>query len=167
MSSDNLRIHAVLIIEVMGRPPENVTAALSEIINKISEEEGTSIISQKINEPIELENQKGLYTNYAEVEIEVKSPLVLSGLMFRYMPSHVEVISPENFYMTNVNYTELLSEITRRLHVYDNVARVLQMEKSIVEKKLAELSQSKLAIETKPKEKLVKKDSKKKQVKKK
>jgi len=81
------------------------------------------------------------------------------------MPSHIEIISPENFYTTNISYTELLSEITRRLHVYDNIARVLQMEKAIMENKLAELSK-KPVEESKTKEKPIQKDLNKKSSKK-
>lgn len=163
MSSDDFKIKALLIIEIMGRPKEHLMVALNDIIDKIDAEKDVSVTMKKVNEPMEIETQKGMYTNYAEIEVEVKNPMVLSGLMFRYMPAHVEVISPENFYMTNVNYTELMTEITRRLHVYDNIARVLQMEKAIMEKKIAELSQSSAQ---KSKEKFNKKDSKKKIVKK-
>jgi len=161
MSSEDFRIRALLIIEVMGRPAEHLTEALNDIVNRIDAEKDTSVITKKINEPLEIENQKGMYSNYAEIEVEVKNPMILSGLMFRYMPAHVEVISPESFYTTNIHYTELMTEITRRLHVYDNVARVLQMEKSIMEKKLAELSKTS-STEANPK-----KDSKKKSIKKK
>lgn len=174
MSSDNLKIRALLIVEVMGRPPEHLTEALNDIITRINAEKDVAVVVKKVNEPIELENQKGLYSNFAEIEVEVKTPMILADLMFRYMPAHVEIISPENFYTTNVQYTQILSEIARRLHVYDNIARVLQMEKSMLEKKLAEFS-SKPTTESKEKpvfkkdlnEKSSKKDLKKKPVKKK
>jgi hypothetical protein len=166
MSSDDFKIRALLIIEVMGRPPEHLTTALTDIVNRMAAEKDVIIVTKKMNEPIELENQKGLYSNYAEIEVDVKNPMVLSDLMFRYMPAHIEVISPENFYTTNVQYTQILSEITRRLHVYDNIARVLQMEKSIMEKKLAELS-PKAETDSKVKEKSPKKVSNKKPAKKK
>ncbi len=161
MSSDDFRIRALLIIEVMGRPAEHLTEALNDIITRIDAEKDVSVVVKKVNEPIELENQKGLYSNFAEIEVEVKTPMIIADLMFRYMPAHVEIISPENFYTTNVNYTQIMSEIARRLHVYDNIARVLQMEKSMLEHKLAELSQ-KPAVESTAKEKPVKKDSKEK-----
>lgn len=166
MSSDDFKMRALLIIEVMGRPAEHLTSALTDIVNRIAAEKDVLIVTKKMNEPIELENQKGLYSNYVEIEVEIKNPMVLADLMFRYMPAHVEVISPENFYTTNVQYTQILSEITRRLHVYDNIARVLQMEKSIMEKKLAELS-PKAETDSKVKEKSQKKVSKKKPAKKK
>lgn len=129
-------IRAMLIIEVVGRPPEHLTATLNEIIGKISEEKGVKVIDKKIKEPTLMKDQKDLYTSFAEVEVEVEEILYLSILMFKYMPAHVEVIYPELIALTNNGWTDILSELTRRLHGYDEVARVLQMEKNILEQKL-------------------------------
>ena len=136
METKNIR--AMLIIEVLGRPPEHLTETLNDIISKISEEKGVKIIDKKLNEPVLMKDQKELYTSFAEVEVEVEEILYLSILMFKYMPAHVEVIYPELIALTNNGWTDILSELTRRLHGYDEVARVLQMEKSILEKKLRE-----------------------------
>jgi len=54
------------------------------------------------------------------------------------MPAHVEVVSPESLILTNNDYGDILSELTRRLHKYDEVVRVVQMEKDILEKKVEE-----------------------------
>ena len=45
-------ISAVMIIEVMGTPPEHLNETLEIIIKKIDEEKGVSVITKKINEPI-------------------------------------------------------------------------------------------------------------------
>jgi hypothetical protein len=59
--------------------------------------------------------------------------------MFKYMPAHVEVVEPELIALTNSGWTDILSELTRRLHGYDEIARMMQMENHQMQKKLDEL----------------------------
>jgi len=132
-------IGAMLIIEVIGKPPEHLTETLNKIIEKIGEENNVEVVSKKIKEPVLMKDQKDFYTSFAEVEIKVEEIVILAGLMFKYMPAHVEIISPELIALTNNGWTEILSELIRRLHGYDEVARILQVEKGVLEKKLKEL----------------------------
>jgi hypothetical protein len=145
MSSDEQTkgIRANIILDVIGRPPEHLVDTLKKIGEKITEEKGVKIIEEKIKDPVELENQKEFYSSFSEIELEVENISVLVSLIFRYMPAHVEVISPELIALTNQGWGDILSEITRRLHGYDEVARVIQSEKKILENKLKSLMDSK------------------------
>ena len=55
------------------------------------------------------------------------------------MPAHIEVVSPELIALTNNGWGDILSELTRRLHAYDEVARVLRFENGQMQEKLKEL----------------------------
>jgi hypothetical protein len=140
MSSEIKKITAMLVIEVLGKPAEHLAEALEDLIKKIDAEKDVEVISKKISEPKELEKNKGMFTNYAEIEIELENPLVLAMLLFKYMPAHVDIISPEHIPMTNKGYNDILNELVRRLHGYDHVARVLQAEKVMLQKKIDELT---------------------------
>jgi hypothetical protein len=59
------------------------------------------------------------------------------------MPAHVEVVEPELIALTNSGWTDILSELTRRLHAYDEVSRVIQLQNSKMQKKLKELMDNK------------------------
>jgi len=133
-------IRAVMILEVLGKPPEHLTETLNNLISKISEEKGVEIMSKKINEPVLMKDQKEFYTSFAEVEVEIEEILHLAILLFKYMPAHVEIISPELIALTNNGWNDVFNELTRRLHGYDEVARILQTEKKILENKFRELS---------------------------
>ena len=133
------KIRAVLIIEILGKPPEHIIETLKEIIKQISEEKGVSVTEKKIKEPVPIKDKKDVYTSFAEIEIEVEEILSLGHILFKYMPSHIEILSPELIVLTNNGWTEILNEISRRLHSYDEVARVIQIEKRILENKLREL----------------------------
>jgi len=54
-------IKAVLIFEVIGRPPEHLTETLNEIIKKVDEEKGVSVKEKKVNEPVLMKDQKDFY----------------------------------------------------------------------------------------------------------
>ncbi|MEK6917356.1 MAG: hypothetical protein AABW51_00220 [Nanoarchaeota archaeon] len=137
--SDGKKIEVVIMLEVLGRPPEHVTNSLNEIIKSIDEEPGVIIKEKMMNEPAPLKEEKELFTAFAEIEIEVETLMQLFSLLFKYMPSHVEIIEPEDLRMKNNDWNELLNELTRRLHGYDEVARIMQNENMILEKKLREI----------------------------
>jgi hypothetical protein len=141
MSSNkkNEVVKALFVLDVIGKPPEHLTKTLGEIIKKISEERGVKVVNKKINEPILMKDQKDFYTTFAEIEVEVETISHLAMLMFKYPPAHIEVISPELVELTNNGWSDILSEIARRLHQYDEIAKVLQVQNIKMQRKLKEL----------------------------
>jgi hypothetical protein len=132
-------IKATIILEIIGKPPEHLIETLESIIKSMDEEKGVHVISKKINEPILMKDSKEFYTTFTEIEIEVENILYLAIVMFKYMPAHVEVVEPELIALTNNGWTDILSELTRRLHGYDEIARVLQFQNSQMKNKIEEL----------------------------
>lgn len=139
MNEKTKKIRATFIFEVIGKPPEHLTETLNGIIKKIGEEKGIEVKDSKLNEPVLMKDNKEFYTSFAEVSVEAEEMMYFVMLMFKYMPAHVEIDSPEYITLTNNDFGEILSELARRLHGYDEVARVMTMEKNILEKKLREL----------------------------
>jgi len=133
------KIEAMMIFEVLGKPPEHLVETLKDIIDRIGKEKGLRVIEKIINEPKELEEDKEIFTTFAEVIIESENVLELISVLFKYMPAHVEIISPENISMKNLEWNEIINEVARRLHGYDEVARALQTEKMILEKQLKDM----------------------------
>lgn len=129
-------IIAAIMIEAIGKPPEHITQTLKDIIEQIEKEDGVKVIDKRINEPAPMKERDDFYTNFAEVEIEVEEIVHLAVLLIKYMPSHVEIISPELIVLTNDGWNDILNELLRKLHGYDEVARVIEMEKGILENKL-------------------------------
>jgi len=141
--TETKNIRVMMVIEVIGRPPEHLTETLNNIIKQIDEEKGVDVKEKKMGAPVLMKEQKDFYTSFAEIEIEVEEILDLAMLMFKYMPAHVEIISPELIALTNNGWNEILNETARRLHGYDEVARIVQVEKTILEKKLKEIMNEK------------------------
>ncbi len=122
------KITAIMIVEVMGRPKKHLTETLEELSKNMGEEKGVKIVNKKINKPVEIKDQKNLFTAFMEIEVEVDEPLRLVALIFKYMPAHIEIIEPENFILSNNEFGEVLNELTRRLHRYEELVKVLQFE---------------------------------------
>ena len=114
----------------MGRPPEHLKETLETIAGNIDSEDSVSVKSKSIKEPVIIEGQKDLYTSFAEIEVEIEEVIHLALLMFKYMPANVEILYPELIALTNNSWSEILSEITRRLHAYDDLTKAFQFEKA-------------------------------------
>lgn len=136
-------IRSTIILEIIGKPPEHLVKTLEEIIKRIDEEKGIRIIGKKINEPVLMKDSKEFYSTFAEIDLEVEDILYLAILMFKYMPAHIEIVEPELIALTNNGWTDILSELTRRLHGYEEVARVIQLQNSQMQKKIKELMDNK------------------------
>jgi len=132
-------IGAMMIIEVIGKPPEHLTETLETLIKKIDEEKGVRVTGKKLNEPKLMKDQTDFYTAFAEVEVEVEEVLYIAILMFKYMPAHIEITYPELIALTNNGWNDVFNELTRRLHGYDEIARILQLENAQLQKKLREV----------------------------
>jgi len=132
-------IGLLLIIEVIGKPPEHLTETLKNIVTNIDNEKGVKVLSRKINEPREMEKQKGFYSSFVEVEVEVEEILYVAMLIYKYMPAHIEIVYPEFIALTSLGWNEVFNELVGRLHGYDEVARLIQYEKKILEKKLKDI----------------------------
>ena len=146
------KIQATMIFEIIGRPPENLVTTLEGIIKQIDNEKGVTVNAKSIKEPVLMKGQKDIYTTFAEVELEAEETMILAILMFKYMPAHVEVVSPESINISNHDFGDLLSELTRRLHSYDEVARVLEIKNAELQNKVIELTSKKKIEKTKKEE---------------
>lgn len=139
MSSDEVKVSVIMILDIIGRPPEHLVESLEKIIEEMGKEKGVTLKSKQIKEPAPIKDQKDFYTTFAEIEVEVDEILYLAILMFKYMPAHIEIIQPELITLSNNGFNDILNELTRRLHGYDEIARIMQIEKQILINKIQEL----------------------------
>jgi hypothetical protein len=130
-------IKAMLIFEMLGKPAEHLKAILAQFIEKLGKEPGVQIINKTLNEPKRIdESTKEFYTTFAEIEANFKNIETLMDIIFSYMPSHVEVISPTELNVKNFEITSLMTGLALRLHKYDELTKLLAMERDSLKKKL-------------------------------
>jgi len=157
-------VRAVMIVEVAGRPAEHLKAALGEHIGVLNKVDDITVHSIKISEPKTIEKSNGMFTCFAEADFECDSFARLSETMFDFMPSSVEVIEPGKVTLSMSEATDLLNNISGRMHRYDEIAKVAGIRlKQMGEREAGLVAE----IEKLKKKKVVKKKSSKRKVKKK
>ena len=132
------KVRAILMLEILGKPKEHIKKTLAEIVKKLGEEKDVEIKEKKIAEPKKLEGEEikqELFTSFAEIELET-SLNKLVAICFGYMPSHLEIIYPEDLKIKNADLNMMLNELTRRLHQYDELAKGMIIERQILAKKI-------------------------------
>jgi len=135
------KIKALFIFEILGKPPEHIKETISQLVDKLGELPGIKIDKKTVHEPklLEDKNAKDLFTTFAEVEILGDNINNLIEIMFYAMPSHIEIIEPEELRISNCDISNLLSGLTVKLHRYDEIAKALTIERNILIGKLKEL----------------------------
>ncbi len=118
-----------MIIEVMGRPKENVVSALQNIIDKIRQESGAKVTHSAIRAPISVKDAKDLFTSFAEIHATFDSLMNYFRILFTYMPSNTEIIKPEGIRLGNSETNEFANAILARLHDYDALAKRIVAER--------------------------------------
>tara|TARA_Y100000310_G_scaffold164421_2_gene164210 strand:- start:1783 stop:2364 length:582 start_codon:yes stop_codon:yes gene_type:complete len=134
---EDQKINVSFIIEILGRPKEHVAETLGKIVDEMDNEKGVQVIEKTLHEPkiLEEKDEKGdvkkvkegmeLFTSFADVEAEFENLNALLGIIFKYMPSNIEINSPETFVFKNDYVSEILTGVILRLHKYDEITKKL------------------------------------------
>jgi hypothetical protein len=130
------KIQSRIILEVLGRPKEEVASALDLLIKNISKEPGVSVVGSDMHEPVLAKESKDIFTAFAEVTLETATLEHLFGLLFAYMPSNVEILSPQELAYTNASLNHFANVLLHRLHNYDAIAKKLMNEKNYLTQEL-------------------------------
>jgi hypothetical protein len=157
-------VRVVMIVEMAGCPAQHVRENLEKHVGVLKGAKDIEVDSIKVSEPKEMENNKGIFTCFSEVEFETLNFSRLSEVVFDFMPSSVEVIEPSNLNLNISEATSLLNNISGRFHRYDEIAR---MAKFRIDQLTTNLKQAQEELDKKEKKKSKKKVSKKKPSKKK
>ncbi len=129
-----------IVLEILGRPKEHILEALNTLIERIGSEKGVKILNKRINEPIEVKDSKDLFTTFAELDLEVDSLVQYFGILFAYMPAHIEIIKPEKLSLSNFDLNEIGNRLAQRLHDYDAITKNSMLERDAIMRKLYEVA---------------------------
>jgi len=132
-------VRAIMIVEVAGRPAEHLKAALGEHIGVLNKVNDITVHSIKLSEPCSIKEAEGMFTCFAEADFECDNFARLSETMFDFMPSSVEVIEPAKVSLSMTEATDLLNNISGRMHRYDELAKIAGIKLKQMGAKEAEL----------------------------
>lgn len=136
-------VTAIMIVEIMGRPPEHLKSSLEGHIAKLDSVKGVNVIKKDFSEPKEITEEggdkenKGLFTCFSEIEFECESFSQLANIMFDFMPASVEIVDPATVVLTSDEATSFMNNLTGRLHRYDDIVKIvnnreIQMQRQFV-----------------------------------
>jgi hypothetical protein len=121
-------IRTQIILEVLGKPAEYVREVAEKLVEQLKQEKNIRVQSAVPSDVKEIEQSKGFFTMFADVEFEADSVLEIMGICFRYMPAHIEIITPQSLTLRNNELNEFFNGLLTRLHAYDEIAKVLQIQ---------------------------------------
>lgn len=134
------KLQVNIVLEMLGRPAEHIKKSLNLLVEKIGADKGVKILSRNVHDPVPAQDSKDLYTTFAELSLELDSLENYFGIVFTYLPSHVELVYPENIEINNFDLNALANSITNRMHTYDAIAKKMLFEKNVLLKKLQEVA---------------------------
>ncbi|MEK6825104.1 MAG: hypothetical protein AABX12_03430 [Nanoarchaeota archaeon] len=132
-------IEARIIIEMLGRPAEHLSATLNSLIERLGAEKGVAIKQKKVYDPVPVKDSNDLFSTFVELEITFDSLNVLLGILFAYMPSNVEVMSPQQMKFSRDDISALSNNLVARLHAYDAAAKNIIAQRDIAFNQLRQL----------------------------
>ena len=147
------KIRALFIFEMLGRPATHIKESLEKLIEQLGKQKGIEIVRKEIHEPKivqdkvnqinekKLDNEKELFTTFAEAEIIVDNFNLMISIILNMLPSHVEILSPNEINFKNFELSSLLTDLTIKIHKYDEVAKVLMLDRNNIFNKLKESEQ--------------------------
>ena len=156
------KVKALFIFEILGRPPEHIKKSLEELIDKLGKQKGIQIIKKQIHEPKKLDEEskkgktivgEGLFTTFAEVELITENVNIMLAIVLNMLPAHVEIIEPSEYSFKNFELGSLLTELTIKIHKYDEIAKVLMFERKNILDKLYETEERVRELEKEIREK--------------
>ena len=141
------KIRSLFIFEILGKPAEHIKKSLEELIEKLGKQKGIQIVKKQVHEPKKLDEEskkgkvivgEGLFTTFAEVEIITENISLVLGIVLNMLPSNVEIIEPNEYRFKNFELSSLLTELTVKIHKYDEIAKILMFERKNILDKLRE-----------------------------
>ena len=119
-----------LIIEIAGFPKEHIEETMKAVIEKIKSEK--KVLKYDI---FEAEKKDKFFSTFTEIEIEFESLDDLSGFCFDYMPSSIEILSPNKLNIDSKEYENIFNDILAKLHHYDMIIKNLKAENMLLKRK--------------------------------
>lgn len=128
-----MEIKAKIIIELLGSPKEYIEETMKKVLSELKTRKGINILHEETSEAEKLEK---FYSIFCDIELKCDDISNLLGICFDFMPSSVEIISPENLTFESKKIEDLLNDLLARLHQESMIIRNLHAENILMKQKL-------------------------------
>ncbi|MCA9495748.1 MAG: hypothetical protein KC589_02300 [Nanoarchaeota archaeon] len=133
------KIDARFIIQIAGKPIENVEKALKHVLEKLKgEKEKFKVIESDIEEA-EYDEETKLYSGFIDVMARFSDSKSILEFILDYTPTSIEIESPENLKLSSNDMTGILNDMTNFILGTQNKIRQLNAYVHMQNKKIEEL----------------------------
>jgi hypothetical protein len=132
------KISARFIIQIAGKPVENVEKALNLVLDKIKKEGKYSLFDSLIEEP-EYDEKTTLYSGFMEVALKFDKTIDILDFIVDYTPNSVEIEDPEKIEFNAYELTGVLNDFTGKILDSQNKIRHLNAHVHMLNKKIKDL----------------------------
>lgn len=102
------------MIQIAGKPVDNVQKALDMVLGKLKEDERWEVKESEIIEP-ELDEETTLYSGLIEVQAKFVDVEKLMEFIIDYTPNSVEIEDPSEFEFDSVAFTGILNDMSSHM----------------------------------------------------
>jgi hypothetical protein len=135
------KYHSRFIIEIAGKPVENVQKALEKVKENLENEtERFKIVEIDLEQP-ELHEETKLYSGFLEVEGKFPSIEHFFNFIIDYTPTSIEIIEPEYVSFDSAEFAGVLNDISQIVLSNITEKRTLQMQLQYAAKRIKELEE--------------------------
>ncbi|MBU0958102.1 MAG: hypothetical protein KKF56_04825 [Nanoarchaeota archaeon] len=127
-----------MIFEMIGKPKEHIEKTMGEFMESLGSEKGVEIKEKNIAE-VKPYKDSDLFSTFADVNLECNDVNVVVMILFKYMPSHIEVVKPTSLRIDNFSLNNLFNDVMKRLHQYDEIAKTVTFERNMLINRLKEV----------------------------
>ena len=128
-----MEIRTLFIFEILGKPAEYIKDSLDKLIDQLGEQKGVDIVRREVHDPKKVEKdgeESSLFTTFAEVEVNTEDIKLILAIVLNMLPAHVEILRPAEYTFKNFELSSLLSELTVKVHKYDELAKISLFERN-------------------------------------
>jgi len=128
-----MEIKAKIIIELLGKPKEHIEETMNKVLDELKDRKDVEILNKEVSEAKELEK---FFSIFSELEIKFENISTLLGVCFDFMPSSVEIISPNDLTFESKKMDDFLNDLLAKLHQESMALRNLHAENVLMKQKL-------------------------------
>lgn len=133
------------VVEVLGKPEYHVVEALKGYVTKLKEDKNYTLLWEEFASAQQQEGQE-LWAVFAEVEVKTSSMEQVISFCFEYMPSAVEIISPQSLHLDDQRLSVFLNDLQAKLHQVDMVAKQLKVENDHLTRNMSSLLKNYIVV---------------------
>lgn len=109
------KITARFIIEIAGKPQENVQKALEKFKQEFESEKDRFKVNECILEQAEFSEESQLYTGFLEVDAKFKDVSSILNFVADYTPTSIEIEDPASLELDNNEFAGVLNDVSSML----------------------------------------------------